>query len=239
MEFTIASFTGKGGRTVNEDSIFVKQEGDLCLAIVADGLGMHGGGEIASTLVIDVLSRYLLEHPTMNSNNIYDSFSAANQALLLKQTAVCKMKSTAALLFSMDKKLAFAHVGDSRIYHFVNGAIRYQTLDHSVSQMAVAAGEITPSQIRFHEDRNRLLRAIGGESIRPEIIILDRPVSESDAFLLCSDGFWEYLNESEMELDLMKSQSPQQWLSFMLERVARRIDSNNDNLSAITIFYKD
>ncbi len=237
MEFMTAGFSGKGGRSGNEDAIFIRQEGSTCLAVVADGLGMHGGGEIASAAAVEAISMYLENEADPDKKLLQECIEAANQAVLSKQTVTCKMKSTAAVLLSRNRRLAFAHVGDSRIYYFVNKKISYQSVDHSVSQMAVNTGEITPAQIRFHEDRNRLLRALGGgEKIRPDIVLADRKAAEGDAFLLCSDGFWEYVLEAEMELDLLKSDTPQEWLSYLLERVGRRIDASHDNLSAIAVF---
>lgn len=238
MSFLTASYSGKGGRPLNEDSIYYNQIDDKYIAIVADGLGMHGGGDIASAAVVDTISKKFLDKASIEKEDICEYFSDANCAVLEKQTTSCKMKSTAAALFSKNNQLVFAHVGDSRLYHFSRGKKLYQSFDHSVSQMAVVSGEIDASQIRFHEDRNRLLRALGGsEDVRPEIVQSQSLVNTGDAFLLCSDGFWEYVLESEMEIDLTKSETPEQWLSFMLKRVGNRIDGKNDNISAIAIIY--
>lgn len=239
MGFITAYYSGKGGRAVNEDAILHYQNKDTYFAIVADGLGMHGSGEIASGAVVETLAHCFLKQPKVDRKAIIDYFDAANKAVLSRQTAACKMKSTAVALLSRNKKLAIAHVGDSRLYHFSKGKLLSQTEDHSVTWLAVSSGRIKTSQVRFHEDRNRLLRAMGGnESVQPEITILQAPVNENDSFLLCSDGFWEYVLESEMEIDLMKSGTPKQWISYMLERVGKRIDGKNDNLSVIAIFYK-
>jgi len=240
MSFITACYSGKGGRTKNEDDIYHNQINDTYIAIVADGLGMHGGGEIASAAVVDTISKSFLEKPLIEKNAVSDYFITANNAVLSKQTISCKMKSTVVMLLSKHKKLAFAHVGDSRLYHFSGGKLVFQTQDHSVSQMAVASGEINVSQIRFHEDRNRLLRAMGGDvTIRPEILLPKDSVKDNDSFLLCSDGFWEYVLESEMEIDLMKSDTPDKWISNLLERVGKRINGKNDNLSVIAIFFSE
>jgi len=240
MSFITACYSGKGGRTKNEDAIYISQIRDTYIAIVADGLGMHGGGEIASAAVVDTISQCFLENQLIEKKAISEYFVAANNAVLTKQTISCKMKSTVVMLLSKHKQLAFAYVGDSRLYHFFKGKLLFQTQDHSVSQMAVSSGEINASQIRFHEDRNRLLRAMGGdEVIRPEIILPQVSVKDNDSFLLCSDGFWEYVLESEMEIDLLKSNTPEQWISYLLERVGKRINGKNDNLSVIAIFFSE
>ncbi|MDR1698968.1 MAG: hypothetical protein LBR75_04005, partial [Prevotellaceae bacterium] len=164
-------------------------------------------------------------------------FEQANRAVLNKQTSSCQMKSTAVLLLCRNNQAIIAHVGDSRGYYFSNGSILFQTIDHSVSQMAVLRGEITAAQIRFHEDRNRLLRALGGEeNVHAEVSLIPSPLAPGDAFLLCSDGFWEYVTENEMAIDLTKSATPDEWLSYLTARIGKRISGKNDNLSAIAIF---
>jgi serine/threonine protein phosphatase PrpC len=240
MNFLTASYTGKGGRIINEDSIYHSQTNNTYIAIVADGLGMHGGGDVASSTVVDTIAKKFFDRASLDSNVIRDYFESANRAVIDKQTSSCKMKSTAAVLLSIDNKMAFAHVGDSRLYYFSNGKLVYQSEDHSVSQMAVTSGEITAGQIRFHEDRNRLLRALGGnDTVRSEIMIPHNSVKNGDAFLLCSDGFWEYVLEGEMEIDLAKADTPEGWITYLLTRIGKRITENNDNLSVIAIFYEE
>jgi len=237
MKFLCESFTCAGGRPYNEDSIGVwKTRGGL-LAIAADGLGRHGGGDIASKTAVEVLSAHCLQLRRVTREAVLAGFDQANRAVIAHQTPACEMKSTAALLLCREDGAAIAHIGDTRGYHFSNGRVAFQTTDHSVSQLAVLQGEITPAQIRFHEDRSRLLKALGNESQRlgAQFHPVGRPRS-GDAFLLCSDGFWEYVTEGEMEADLQKSAAPGEWLAYMLQRVGRRVNGRHDNLSAIAVF---
>lgn len=134
----------------------------------------------------------------------------------------------------------WAHIGDSRLYHFLDGELIEQTFDHSVSQMAVLRGEISQEEIRGHVDRNRLLRAIGREdTIKIDCSDIVDMEGEDHAFLLCTDGFWEYVTEDEMEKDLRKSRSPGEWLDRMLKRLDKRTrKKNNDNNSAVAIMYE-
>ena len=237
MIFTCETFTGAGGRPYNEDSIGVWKMQDGLLAIVADGLGRHGGGDIASKTAVDTLSSHCLHNPCMTQEAMLAGFVKANQAVIACQTPACEMKSTAALLLCLEDSAAIAHIGDTRGYHFSNGRTVFQTKDHSVSQLAVLQGEITPTQIRFHEDRSRLLKALGNDTERlgAEFNLMNR-LSPGDAILLCSDGFWEYVTEAEMETDLQKSATPGGWLAYMLQRVGRRVNGKHDNLSAIAVF---
>lgn len=148
--------------------------------------------------------------------------------LARKGGAVC-------LLLDGDRAV-WAHVGDSRLYGFLNGSLILQTLDHSVAQMGVVLREITPDQIRFHEDRNRVLRALGQEgSLKVETG--KRHLEPGQwAFLLCSDGFWEYVLEKEMEGALAQAAGPEEWLSRMRGLMPGRVPPDNDNNSAAAVW---
>ena len=129
------------------------------------------------------------------------------------------------------------HVGDSRLYYFRNGRLEKQTLDHSVSQIAVLMGEIPQEGIRFHADRNRVLRALGSGNAKPDISPL-MELKEDTAFLLCTDGFWEYVYEREMEETLKEAREPAVWLEKMRGILEKRIPEGNDNFSAAAVFCK-
>jgi serine/threonine protein phosphatase PrpC len=113
-------------------------------------------------------------------------------------------------------------------------------MDHSVPQMLTAMGEIKEKDIRHHEDRNKLLRVMGAEWGKSNYEI-DAPVSlvSGDAFLLCSDGFWEWVDEKMMIKLLRRSRRPQQWLSEMEKHVQRNgAKANMDNYSAVAVFVR-
>lgn len=107
------------------------------------------------------------------------------------------------------------------------------TADHSVSYCAYLSKEINYTDIRFHEDKNKLTRALGND-VKIKTDLSDEVTPQSgDAFLLCTDGFWEYVFETEMEIDLLKSKTAKQWFEFMLTRHYERRNPDNDNFSAI------
>lgn len=152
------------------------------------------------------------------------------------QTAVCSMKTTVTLLAISGMKAAWAHVGDSRIYHFLDGELVHQTRDHSASQIAVMLGNITEAEIRFHEDRNRVYRALGQDG-ELKVDTHFEPLSPGrHAFLLCTDGFWEYVLEREMEKDLAASYGPEDWIEHMRSRLSARVPAGNDNNSAAAVW---
>ena len=148
------------------------------------------------------------------------------------------MKTTIVLRFyeKGTDAVLIAHVGDSRAYQFVNGKNQFCTFDHSVSRMAVVSGEIPMEAIRHHVDRNKLLRSVGGsENVRVELDRINVIPDVKNMFLLCSDGFWEYVTEEEMEKTLLKYPVPEKWLAAMRKILKREAPKGNDNNSAIVI----
>ena len=237
MRIELASCSYQGGRDYNEDSVRFLERDGICVVAVTDGLGGHGGGEIASSLAAEYLTERFFADPKIDSNYIKSLFDETNSRVVDEQKFNHKMKSTGVALFIKDGIAIWGHAGDSRLYHFLDGRVNNQTLDHSISQMAVFSGEITADEIRYHEDRNKVYRAFGGDDqIKAEISEPQSLTSGSHAFLLCSDGFWEYVLESEMELDLTQSKTPHDWLLAMTTKIEDRAPENNDNYTAATVF---
>ena len=193
----------QGGRPYNEDSIGISDSIDpVGTFALADGLGGHGMGDIASSTAI----KCAMESSHLLRGNDFLAECFITEAILSEQLrlhAKSKMKTTMVVLHIEHGRAYYAHIGDSRLYHFSRRGCKQLTMDHSVPQMLVAAGEIKPSEIRHHPDRNKLLRVLGVEWESPRFTLCKKPmhVWPGDAFLLCSDGFWEYIEECEM-LDL-------------------------------------
>jgi len=237
--FGSASISKTGGRKENQDFCGSKVVGHAGLWVVADGLGGHLGGTVASqTAVQAMLDSW---HPEVDSTpHKIDELIESTQVAILKQQEtdpqLSAMRTTVvALLIDRDQAL-WGHVGDSRLYFFLDGAISFQTKDHSVPQAMFNAGEITREQIRNHEDRSILLRAVGNhDEIKATILESPKTIRPGDAFLLCTDGFWEYVTESEMVVDLVKSKTPVEWLERMELRLLTKVQAGNDNYSALAV----
>ncbi|MDR0964523.1 MAG: serine/threonine-protein phosphatase [Clostridium sp.] len=237
MQIETAFFSYQGGRDYNEDSVRCVSENGACAVVVADGLGGHGGGQIASAIVVDRLTDDFMRTKALDTAYVTDLFRRVNAQVLEAQTPTQRMKSTGVALYIKDQSLLWGHVGDTRLYYFQGGMLVSQTLDHSVSQMAVYAGEITVEQIRHHADRSRVLRAFGmEEGFRTEFSRVLTLSPGFHAFLLCTDGFWEYVWETEMASDLAKATSPHNWLETMKSRLLKRVPKDNDNYSAAAVF---
>ena len=226
-----ASYTDIGGRPANEDTTRqARLDGDRLCLVVADGLGGHGGGALASAAAADAICQAW--GGEADADGLRELVLLGHRAVTAIQTPECAMKSTVVALELEGNRAVWAHVGDSRLYHFQNGKLTFQTRDHSASQLAVFMGEITVDQIRFHEDRNRVLRALGQDD-PPTVETRETDLDPGKhAFLLCSDGFWEYVLEKEMEEDLAAASGPLDWLARMRKRLTDRVPPDNDNNTA-------
>ena len=133
----------------------------------------------------------------------------------------------------------WAHAGDSRLYYIHEGRIQAYTEDHSVAYKKFKAGEITRKEIAFDEDQSRLLRSIGGmDHNNPVVRVYEELLSPGDAFFLCSDGSWEFLDDEEIVIDLLKSRCAKQWTEYLLLRMMERIRGGNDNLTMLAVKLK-
>lgn len=239
MNVTYKIYTDVGGREVNEDSAIAAEKNGDFVFILADGLGGHGKGEVASGLVTEVGKALFLNYD--EEQYLDTCFITAQQELMeeqKRQNAETKMKTTMVVLELKDGKARWGHIGDSRLYHFQKYKLVERTLDHSVPQMLVAAGEIKEKQIRYHEDRNRLLRVMGVEWASPQYTLSEEiSQKEQQAFLLCSDGFWELIEEKRMIACLKKSKSVDEWIDSMVDEVKKNgIGKNMDNNTAIGVW---
>lgn len=232
--------TNQGGRTHNEDAVGSCHIGDRHLFVLADGLGGHGKGEVASRIVVSTLIEEFQNHYDRDSF-LEKSMQKAQLRLLKEQEEQnCKseMKTTAVCLLIDGTYIRWAYAGDSRLYFWKNGRKRCRTLDHSVPQMLVLSRELKEKKIRFHEDRNRLLRVLGMEYDR-QLFEISEPLIKNGRmqFLLCSDGFWEWIMERQMEKTLKKADTVEAWIKEMEQCVQKNGSGKGmDNYSAIGVW---
>ena len=158
-----------------------------------------------------------------------------------KTGALNELKTTAVALTIADDKMKWAHIGDSRIYMFNKNKVVIRSLDHSVPQMLVFAGELKEKNIRNHPDRNRLLRVLGARNVELKVDFSEEyTLDDCQAFLLCSDGFWECITEKKMCKFLRKSKNVNEWLEMMVKEVKKNGKGTNmDNNSAIAVWVKE
>lgn len=233
MEISISYYTARGKRQNNEDAVSLLEGSNSLLAVVADGLGGHEAGEVASNHAVATLNR-LLQAQTPEEDDLIDAIRQANQEIYEMQNAQSHMRTTVAALWLGDYRTIAANVGDSRIYQFRNGRIVYQSTDHSVAQMAVLVGEVEKSELRRSKDRNKLIRVVG-EANPPKVDCVELTVQAGDRFLLCSDGFWEPVTEERMLETMASSATAQQWLRLMRQEVEHANNPTQDNHTAIAL----
>ena len=243
MIFDAASRSLPGTRPINEDSFGIFFEMENRLYVLCDGLGGHGQGEVASSLVVDSLGKAFKKLSLKGrgfKHFLPLALEEAQRELLEKQQAehaVQAMKTTVVAMLSDGKKAYIAHVGDSRLYAFAKGKVLFRTQDHSIPQMLALTGEIKEEEIRHHKQRSMLLRVMGSPWTEPAYELRKPlPLRKVDAFLLCSDGFWELIEETEMEHHLAESSTPREWLNRMCEVIEKNgAEKEMDNYTAIAI----
>lgn len=224
MNIDTASFTCSGGREINEDSLLCRNN----LYIVADGLGGHSAGEEASAAAVEYIENNLGND--YSEEAFINLFEKANEKIRSLDNAL----TTAAFAVIDNGFFHYANVGDSRVYLFRNNRMLIHTKDHSVCQASVDMGEIEYEDIRGNDDRSKLLKVLGNPgNLKLNKMYQPIKLADGDAFIVCSDGFWENVYETEMEIDLLKSLSAEQWMNHMLKRLMVKTEGEGDNYSVI------
>jgi serine/threonine protein phosphatase PrpC len=239
VTFDAMLLTRAGGREVNEDYVDVLHTPDASCWVIADGLGGHRGGAIAAKLVVETALRSFREQPQVGAELVERHVEQAQDALLAAQrsdASLAQMRSTIVVLVANDREAVWGHVGDTRLYHLRGGRIASRTRDHSVSQALVDGGQIDERQQGAHEDRSRLLRSLGKEGeLGSPTIGGPETLCRDDAFLLCTDGFWEALDEPAVEIDYAGTEDAAAWLDRLDARLRAQDAPLKDNYTAAAI----
>ncbi len=246
-QIELAILSRQGGRAYNEDACgHWHSERRLC-CVVADGAGGHGGGDIASKLVVSHIIGQVSAAPLARADEVHDLLLDTNAQVRRHQAdgdRTRDMHSTVVALF-VDltcQEALWGHAGDSRLYLFRDGLMLAHTRDHSVVQTMVDAGLLSPEQVRTHPRRSELESALGSRPEDLRVATAARPwlLQPHDVFLLCTDGLWEYVDEAEMCASLSRAADPGAWLAqleaLVLQHVAESGKTSHDNFSAIAVW---
>lgn len=228
FQWASASHTGRV-RSNNEDSVFPPVSGaqdEMSLFIVADGMGGHVAGEVASRIAVETAID-IVGSPGQR-------VTGANHALLLEvadKPELAGMGTTMTLLEMIDGIAKIAHVGDSRAYLLRDGILRQLTEDHTVAAEYVAAGKLSPEEAQHHPQRNMITRALG---LTQNLVVdeFDEPVRPGDRFLLCSDGVNSMLSDQEIA-DQLEAETPEEAAWALVE--AANQAGGNDNITAVVV----
>ena len=236
---TFTSQTGQRKR--NEDTCGYWTSDKGCCWIVSDGAGGHGSGDVASHLVVDTALEQFAAKPEVSEQAVTDLTTGAQAAVMTHKhndPDGDDMHATASILLidAETREAVWAHVGDTRLYLFRQRKIVLQTADHSLVQQLIDAGYGNTDIIRTHPQRNMLTSAIGsGDELTISVSGAPIFVQEGDLFLICSDGWWEYVEEPVMEEMLEDASTVEEWLNIMARRVEESAKENADNSTAVAV----
>lgn len=239
-----ASVSEIGMRSSNQDRIGMTEQDDMCCAVVADGAGGHHGGEIASRVVVDAVLAKFGDESSFGPRALLCYLEHASRELALARQGkpeLADMSTTVAALLvdQANARAVWAHLGDTRVYLFRGGRLHAVTRDHSLAQQLIDAGYARADGLRAHPQRNILLAAVGSEG-ESAVSATEVPVDllAGDAFLLCTDGLWEWVVEDQMEQTLAAATDSQGWLAALCaiaDDAARLSGARRDNYSAYAI----
>ncbi len=240
MDLTVAARTDVGMiRSGNEDAFFAHATHQLGLFIVADGMGGHAAGEVASEMAVQIVSRELSELADLHGDGVRDRVSyalrEANRAIFERTLAESDkqgMGTTASVLMLSGKRYLIGQVGDSRIYMMREGALKQLTKDHSYVQEQVDAGLLTPEQARYHPYSNVITRCVGaGESIEPDTFAGE--VKPGDVFLVASDGLTGMVDDRRLQQLLLSRATARRVVDALIAEANYR--GGLDNITAIVV----
>ncbi len=223
-------------REVNQDRFFVDQETGLF--IVADGMGGHNAGEIASSIAVAEIS-YSIHQGLESDKNISvlleESVLKAHKAIFNNSMEFWNrrdMGTTVAVVIVRDDHIWVCHVGDSRVYMIGDSRIQVLTRDHTFVAEWLEEGRITPQQARSHSARHGLTMALGiDDDVQPEI--MEMSWQDGQCLLLCSDGLTEMLEDSTI-LEIVKPwDEPDSICAELLERARNR--GGDDDITVILV----
>jgi protein phosphatase len=209
------------------------------LFIVADGMGGHAAGEVASEMAVEIVSHDLSDLNDLDAANAHDrvarSLRDANRAVFERtrtERDKLGMGSTVSALLLSETRYVVGHVGDSRIYIVRDGEMHQLTKDHSLVQEQVDAGLLTPEQARRHPQSNVITRCIGmADEIEPDVF--DGEARVGDAFLLASDGLTGMIDDRRIQQLLLSRAKPERIVDALIQEA--NMNGGNDNITAVVV----
>lgn len=218
-------------RANNQDAPIVSEK--LRLYGVADGMGGHKGGEVASTSARDDLLREL-EGKTPSVATLSGAIEEVNRQIYHQQEhddALTGMGTTLSVLWMSDNFVYIGHVGDSRVYLLRDGEFKQMTLDHSLVEQLVREGVLTEEEAQNHPMRNIITRAIGtDESVEVDVVVEER--RKGDLWLACSDGLHGLVDDRQMR-DALRQYAPEKAADVLLK--AALDAGGRDNVTLVIV----
>ncbi len=206
MKYQLGTVTRIGNRKENQDSYGSFTNGEALVMVVADGMGGHRGGLLASQTVIRCVASAFEKEPGLIKNPVaflqklvLESHAEINR-VGVRQRPPIQPRTTAVICLVQAGMAWWAHVGDSRLYLFRQGELMFRTRDHSRVEELMQEGSLTAQQALTHPERHRVTRCLGGlETIKSISVSKAVPLKMGDMVLLCSDGLWSAMDEQKIE----------------------------------------
>ena len=214
------------------------RDAGVLLAVVADGMGGHSGGALAAQQVLHTCGNNL-ERFSLRGDSPQDllASSLAEAHLLIKASRFINEKephSTAVLLLVQPRRVSWAHCGDSRLYRLRGAQSLFCTSDHSYVERLVSAGRITREQARVHPQRNVLTTSLGGDEAPVIDYGVEQDLRAGDSFVLCSDGLWAALDDSELAA-VVAAHTARDACVALIARARSRAQGDGDNVSVLIV----
>lgn len=200
---------------------------------VADGFDEEEGAKVAARIAVESAIEYFMLRPRFNYDVIKEIMDYANLKVKEKQEETQKyslMHTSLLIIISNYNSILYGNIGNTRFYHIRGGYIISQSRDDTIAQLLVDEEALNISDMRFHRQRNDLLQAIGDfGKIKPNIIKKPVELMEKDVFCLTTVGFWENIDEHDMENDLSRFEDKKQWLNSLEKRILASLRDNIEN----------
>ena len=240
-KFTTVFFSEAGTKNKNNDYFGYIQLDNYAIWAVADGFDEEEGADVAARLAVESAIEYFMLHPEFSREIISEIMSYVNLKVREKQTETERyslMHTSFLIVISNYNALLYGNIGNTRFYHLRNGYVISQSSDDTVAQLLVEEEALNTGDLKYHRQRNDLLQAIGDYGkIKPNILKTPVILQEKDTFCLTTIGFWENIDEKEMEVELSRYDESKKWLVSLEKKVVAtlRDDVENYTFAAVTI----
>ena len=245
MKYQVTHHSVMGGRSSNQDRVAVTERDGAVLMVLADGLGGHAGGELAAQTAVQVAIRAFqaIKQRTVQKPSAFLALTmmqahAAMHTVGAAQRPPVKPRTTCVLCLVQNGYAYWAHVGDSRLYHFRDGKLLTRTFDDTSIEQFQRQGVLTEAEMQQHPGKSSLLRCLGSSS-KPSITLGEETLLyRNDVLLLCTDGLWEAFAPAEISSYLTQSA-----LDVALEQLVydaeEKMGARADNTSAVCLRWED